>query len=233
MRVLVTRPLEDAQEIAARLRACGHEALVAPLLEICFRDGPEIVFDGVQAILATSANGVRALSRRTDVRDIPIYAVGPQTAAEARRLGFVEVGNAQGDAAALAGAVAGWATPGGGVLLHAAGAETRGDLAARLVAKSFTVRTETLYDAVAVAALPKPVSEALRANRLDAVLLFSPRSARIFAELVAAAGLAGSCSRLFAACISQAAAVALGGLKFKDVRIAAVPNQASLLACLD
>src|SRR4051812_20101180 len=73
MKILVTRPLADGQQIAARLAEQGHQALLAPLLEPRFSDGPEPQLDDVEAILATSANGVRALVRRTARRDIPIF----------------------------------------------------------------------------------------------------------------------------------------------------------------
>ena len=46
------------------------------------------MLDGVQAILATSANGVRALARRTPRRDLPLFAVGPQTAARGAEAGI-------------------------------------------------------------------------------------------------------------------------------------------------
>jgi uroporphyrinogen-III synthase len=80
MRILVTRPAEDGADIARRLGDLGHEALLAPLLQVRFRDGAALELDGVQALLATSANGVRALTRQTERRDVPLFAVGPQTA---------------------------------------------------------------------------------------------------------------------------------------------------------
>ena len=63
MRILVTRPWDDAREISRKSEERGHRVICAPLLTIEFFDGPEISLDGVQAILATSANGVRALVR--------------------------------------------------------------------------------------------------------------------------------------------------------------------------
>jgi uroporphyrinogen-III synthase len=80
MRVLVTRPQPDALETANMLIARGHQPIVAPLVRVNYHDGPEIDLSGVQAILATSANGVRALSRRLARRDLPVFAVGPKTA---------------------------------------------------------------------------------------------------------------------------------------------------------
>lgn len=232
MRVLVTRPQEDAQATAAKLTARGHDAILAPLLEIRFREGPTISLDSVQAILATSANGVRALARRSARRDLALFAVGRQTADAARLAGFAKVRSADGDGAALAQAALRWAKPGDGMLLHAAGGETKGELAATLARGGFALRTETLYDAVAVRALPPAAADALRAQSLDAALFYSPRSARIFRDLVLAAGLATSCRTAFAVAISPAAAKALDGLEFGEIRVAARPDQDALLTLL-
>src|SRR4051812_47819906 len=113
MRILVTRPLEDGREIGARLAEHGHQALLEPLLEPQFQDSPlpEEVLNGVHAVLATSANGIRALVRCTARRNLSIFAVGPQTADEARSAGFSEVRSADGDAKALAEATRRWAPP--------------------------------------------------------------------------------------------------------------------------
>jgi uroporphyrinogen-III synthase len=229
MRVLVTRPSGDGEATAALLRARGHEVLLAPLMAIRFHDGAAIALDGVQAILATSANGVRALARRTTRRDVPLFAVGRQTAAEAHMQGFVAVLSADGDGADLAKATLGWAKPQNGALLHVAGSNTKGDLAAALAASGFEVRTTVLYDAVSADTLPDEAVSAIRDGALDAVLLFSPRGARVFAEL--AAGL--DCSGVTAVCISEAAAKALDGLALRAVLVAERPDQDALLARLE
>jgi uroporphyrinogen-III synthase len=188
---------------------------------------------GVQAILATSANGVRALARRTGRRDLPVFAVGPQTAQAARALGFNQVRSADGDAVALAQAVPSWTSPKAGPLLHAAGADAPGKLADALTASGFQVRSEILYDVIAVDELSTNATAEIAANRIDAVLLFSPRSARAFVQRLNEAGLTEHATRMIAGCISQATASALAPLTMKEVRIAARPNQESLLNCLD
>ena len=232
MKLLVTRPQEDAQRTAATLKAHGHEAVIAPLLEIRFRSGPPLALEGAQAILVTSANGVRALAQRTARRDLPVLAVGPQSAGAARAAGFATVKSADGDAAALAEAVKGWARPDEGALVHAAGAQRTGGLTERLTAAGFVVQSEILYEAVAVTELPPAAAEALRTGSIDAVLLYSPRSARTFAELVHHAGLDAACARLEALCLSEAAELALGDLAFRSVRHAARPDEEGMLALL-
>jgi uroporphyrinogen-III synthase len=227
MRVLVTRPVEDAHETAVLLKARGHDPLVAPLLSVRYHDSRPLHLDGVQGLLATSANGVRAFARATSRRDFAVFAVGSQTSEAARAAGFRDIHDADGNAEDLARVVRAAADPKSGTLIHAAGAEAEGRLAAALSDAGYDVRSEILYDVPAVTALPDAVREAWRT--LDAVLLFSARSAQAFADC--AAGLA--CDGLIACCISAAAAKPLAPLTVREIRIAARPNQGALLDTLD
>ena len=229
MRLLITRPIDDAVAIAELLRARGHVPIVAPLMDVQFRDGPEITLDSVQTLLATSANGVRAIARRTLRRDVPIYAVGPQTAEAARSAGFKTVHSAEGDSMALVEFVSARVDPAKGTLLHAAGAETAGRLRQALQAKGFTVETTVLYDATPVAVLPENARATLQDGTLNGVLLFSPRSAKTFAALTTDAKLAAACEKLDAYCISAATAAALTPLTFARVAVAGAPNQDAML----
>lgn len=233
MRVLLTRPREDAGKFSDHLRRRGHEALCVPLLSVQFRDGVSLALDGVQGVLVTSANGVRALARLSERRDLPVFAVGPQTAREALGAGFVRVESANGDAVALEEALPRWVRASEGTLLHASGAEGAGRLESLLTAKGYDVRTVVLYDVVAATALPDTASRALKEGSLDAALFFSPRSARVFKDCTVKAGLAAACTRLLVGCISQTASDALSPLSFAEIKVAAAPNQAGMLACLD
>ena len=222
MRVLITRPEEDAARTASVLAGLGHEGIALPLLDVRFHDGDEIALDDFQAVLATSANGVRALARRTQRRDVALFAVGPQTAQEAAALGFSHVRNAQGDSRLLAAAVAGWAAPSGGALLHVKSAEADGTLATLLKAQGFVVENAVFYEVAAIDRLPALPPD------LDAALFFSARSAAIFRDLATGARV----DHIIAICISGAAAAALTPLQFEDVRVAAAPNQDAMLALL-
>jgi uroporphyrinogen-III synthase len=224
--------MEDSRRTAEALAERGHEAVIAPLFEIEYLDGPELPLEGVQAVLATSGNGVRGLARRTARRDIPLYAVGDQTAATAKAEGFCDIHNAEGDASALAALVRAQLNPKNGALLHAAGTNASPALSAELVDAGFELRTCTLYDIIEASKLPAPAAEALQSNTLDAVLIYSPRSARLFVDRVNRAGVTASCARLIACCISRDAAPPLEQITFAEIRIADRPNQDSLLSSL-
>jgi uroporphyrinogen-III synthase len=232
MRLLITRPQEDAIAIAKILRTLGHAPIIAPLMTVQLREGPVLTLEGVQGVLATSANGVRAFSQRTPRRDLPVYAVGPQTAESARSAGFKKVLSAEGDSNALVEFVGQSADPSKGMLLHAAGSETAGRVRQALQAKGFTVETDVLYDAVPVTALPQNALEVLKDGTLQGVLLFSPRSAKTFATLVTEAKVAPACEKLDAYCISAATAAALTPLTFARVAVAGVPNQNAMIGLI-
>jgi uroporphyrinogen-III synthase len=231
MRILVTRPQEDGVEIAARLAERGHQALVAPLLAPHFHDGRELALGGIQAILVTSANAVRALVRRTTRRDIPVFAVGPQTAGEARDAGFRDVKDANGNLEDLTALIARTASPDRGAMLYVRGEPSRQGLSEQLSRRGFMVRTETLYEVIAAQRLTWDAAEALRQGQLDAAMFFSSRSARVFRDCLEKEGLDGH--KLIALCISAATAQALQPLSFQEVRVAGRPNQAAMLALVE
>lgn len=232
MRALITRPQEDAADLAAALTARGIEPLVEPLLQITPRAPVSIDLDQVQALLFTSANGVRAFAALSPRRDLPAYTVGDGSAAAAKAAGFTTIESAGGDVNALASLVSDRLSPQDGVLFHAAGSVTAGDLAGKLEGAGFQVRRVALYEAVPATALSPETRMNLTLGGIDLVLLFSPRTAITFAQLWREAG-APSLERVCAICLSAAVAREVGDLSWRDVFIAERPDLPSLLALVD
>jgi uroporphyrinogen-III synthase len=218
LRVWVTRTQPQAEATAARLRALGHDPLVAPLLEVRALADAALDLDGVAALAFTSANAVAAFAEREPGRRWPVFAVGDATAAAAREAGFAQVTSAGGDVTALAAVIA--AARPEGLVLHAGAAEPAGDLAGELTAAGVGVRSAPLYETVALA----PSNEVLRAwPEVDAVLIHSPKAARV----LDAAGLPAGPRML---CISEAAAEPLR--RAGRVEVAKRPDEESLLDLL-
>lgn len=237
MRAVVTRPVEDAERIAAPLRDRGVDVLIEPLLGIVPRAGIEVDTRGIQALLLTSANGVRALAGALGAdplpRHLPALAVGDQTAAVARDVGFVDVRAAEGDVHSLAALVRKTLNPRGGPLLHASGSHIAGDLGRMLEGDGFAVRRVQLYESRAAAAFSHDFRDALKGGTVDAVLLYSPRTAKTFATLAERGELRDACRGVAAYCLSRAVADALGDLPFAAVRVAPRPEQEALLTLFD
>lgn len=233
MRALVTRPREESEDLAAALAARAIETLVEPLIEIHYRTPEGLDLAGVQAVLCTSANGVRALARASGERGIPLLAVGDATAARARAEGFHRVESAGGDVGELARLAGAQLRPQDGTLLHIAGDVVAGDLLGLLQTQGFVAERRVLYEARAVAALSPWAVSGLRSGAITFALFFSPRTAAVFVELVAGAGVTESCAQITALSISAATDAALALLPWYDRRTALRPNQPALLDTLD
>lgn len=177
--LLLTRPAEAAERFASQLPPdvlARVDLLVSPLIRI----EPlvqSLDFGPARGLIFTSANAVRVVAGVTDDRRLPCFCVGDTTAATARAAGW--------DALAL-GATADELVAAllrdrpEGPLLHLSGEHTRGDIARRL--------GDTTETAV-YAQLLQPLNAAAR-QALDGAMpviapLFSPRTARHFAEQAA------------------------------------------------
>jgi uroporphyrinogen-III synthase len=218
MKIWVTRAEPGASRTAERLRALGHEPLVAPVLEV-HALAPEIDLGGVGALAFTSANGVRAFAGLSRDRGLPVFAVGGATSEAARAAGFALVLSADGDVEAMARAIAGSSGRLAGTVLHPGAAEPAGDLIGALKAQGIAARAIAVYETLALPAAVPPGAEAL--------LIHSPKAARAAGDAGNGVGIVA----LSAYCISQAAAQPLAG-RVKRVVVAAEPNEASLLELL-
>ncbi|MCR5878274.1 uroporphyrinogen-III synthase [Phenylobacterium sp. J367] len=183
LRIWITRAQPGADATAERVRALGHEAIVAPLLAVRTLDDVDIDLAGVAALAFTSANGVRAFADKSGDRSLKVFAVGAATAQAARSAGFRSVLSADGDVDALAEGIAVRRGELKGVVLHPGAAEPAGDLAGALEKHGVPARRLVLYETGPVAI---SASEAQMLIKADAALLHSPRAAQVLAKVLKA-----------------------------------------------
>lgn len=235
MRLLITRPLEDSRDLAADLKRRGLEVCIEPLLEIRPRGDQNIPGRSYQALLVTSANGARALVAHPQARflfGLPVYAVGEASAEACRAGGFTRVMVADGDLSSLLDLVQMRSMPARGPLLYVSGSVVSGDLAGMLAGAGFEVVRVVLYDAIARRSLSPTVVSLVEAGDIEGVLLFSPRTARIWAEMIEAAGLAGKAASITHFCLSETVAAALRespGLSLVKTAIATTPSTKAII----
>lgn len=229
MRIAVTRPEEDAGPLRAKLEAMGHEVVMAPLLTIAPRQDVEIPALPWQAVAVTSANGIRALPAGHGLTPFLTLTVGPQSLKAATAAGFTAEARG-GDVNGLSAFIRQSFDPAKGPILYLSGAETSGDLEGQLKAAHFDCRRVVLYDAVQASSLGA-AEDVLRQGRLDAVLLYSPRSAKIWRTLVARAGLCDAARKPVHLCLSRNVATSLP--EAWATRIAARPEESAMMAMLE
>ena len=227
-RILITRAEPDGSAFAKTCRARGLEPILAPVMRIAIRTAP-VDLSGIGALAFTSANGVRAFVANAAERALPVFAVGPVTAAAAKEAGFEEIHVAGGDAGLLASHIVSESALAEKAILHIAGEDRAGDLVALLDSRGVRARRQTLYQAVGESALPAACAAALSEDKGLVVSLFSPRTARLFLALAETAGLTARLGDAHAACLSAAVADEAARADWAGIMIAGERTGESLL----
>jgi uroporphyrinogen-III synthase len=241
VRLLVTRPEPDGARTAQALRARGHAVVLAPLLRM-----ETIAFvlpdQAFSAVVLTSANAARAIAEhpeRAQLTALTAFTVGRRTAEAARAVGFRDVRSAAGDKRDLVDLLRAdllradllrtdrlrIGSSDRAPLLYLAGEDRAGDLAAA----GLPVHTAVVYRALKAARFPPPVAAALAQRGLDGVLHFSARSAEAYLDCAVHDAIRESALAPVHYCLSRQVAAPLSAASAAAVRIAARPDEASLL----
>jgi uroporphyrinogen-III synthase len=171
--VIIARPEPGNKETADAARTLGLEVVSCPLFELKIIHLNHLNSNDYDAIFITSVNSLRAIQGKlTPYHHLPLYAVGPISAAAARAAGFTKIIEGSADGAALAERAA---KDGCHRLLHLAGMPHK---PVAHPALSFDVHY--VYE---MAELPVPDLLKAALSRPCVILAHSPRIARTLAGL--------------------------------------------------
>jgi uroporphyrinogen-III synthase len=230
MRFLLTRAQEDATRTGAKLEALGHQVLESPVITFVATGQP---WPGrpPHGLIATSARAFVGMeTEELDIaawRMVPLYLTGGQTEAAAREHGFAGPARTAPDSARLIEILT--ALP-DARLLYLAGTDRKPAIEDALGKTGHRLSVLETYCAVAATVLTPEAVAALRDGRIDAVLHYSRRSAAIFTSLAAAAGV--DVTRCTHFCLSRDVAAPLLTAGCADVRIAAQPDEETLMGLM-
>lgn len=212
--IWLTRPLGDSESFAAELARHGIDSIVAPVMRIEPTAPQEIHTDHIHAVLLTSRHARLALEMLpASARTLPIFCVGAATAELASAAGFLQVIRGSSDVLGLLPRVM-EKMAAGSRLLYLAGEETRVDVALLLKPHDIHVEKVVTYIAHAETSLPEELIHAVKEGKVTGISLFSPRSARLAAQLLEQHGILVHTAPMDIYCLSlnvAEAAAALGG----------------------
>jgi uroporphyrinogen-III synthase len=89
MRVVITRAAGQAEPLASRIAALGHDVRLCPLIRIDEIGSEPVELSRYDWVIVTSPNGAAALVRRARGRAARVAAIGPGTAAALTSRGVV------------------------------------------------------------------------------------------------------------------------------------------------
>jgi len=225
---LLTRPLEESRQIAERLAEEGLNSLLWPLTRIVATGDGIALPPGVDALIVTSAHGIRAFASLNPRRDLPVLAVGGRTAQTARGLGFPGVVTAEGDAEALIALVR---ATGFRRLFYPRGRDVSVDLVAALSGPARAVTEAVVYAAEETGPPPRPALHAMATGRVGIATVWSRRHGAILAKHLDQ-GLSFRRDRTALVAISDSAAAPLAAAGFAETRIAVQPDAQAMVAAI-
>ena len=229
LQVWITRARPGAEHTAHKLEALGYRSLLAPVLKVEPLGGVQLPQDAPAALAFTSANAVRAFASLSGDRAPPVFAVGDATAKVAHELGFGHVRSADGDVRDLARLILEHRDSVVGPVLHPCALEPAGDLAGPLRACGVAATALPIYRTCASDRLAPSVASALQAGDVEAVLIHSPKAARVVQALVAPPPYSAQIERAACLALSRACAQPLAETPFRAVYVAKTPTENDLL----
>ena len=231
LRVLLIRPLVDALPLAKTLESKGIESFLHPLFEPHFFSLPPLKTP--QAFIITSKNALRAIEANQDVKKIPLYVVGDQTAHLAQEKGFSEVLSASGTNQELTELLINNAHPEKGVLWHLSGEVIKGNIIKELRAKGFEAERHIIYRIQEVENFSEALLSELQTKKISHVMFFSPHTTTIFVNLINKNALEEIVSQMTAVCLSFEVAKEAGFLAWKKVWVSPQPTTQNMMGYFD
>jgi len=228
MRILLTRPLDQSEQLALILRSNGLDVEICPMMTVHkYSEGslPDAPF---QAIILTSANSLRFSDLSAYKKDTLVLTVGDKTAKEAQHIGFKNVISACGNLEKLSDIIKELLKPQNGPLLYIRGKHIAGPLYEDLNSAGFEVIEQVVYEMRPVRVLDKKIAKLILNGDIDFIPFYSQRSAFIFKELIERAKLEKSLKLITALAISPNVSHTIVGMPWKNILISDQPTQSDL-----
>ena len=201
MTIVITRPKDDTEQLAKALIEKGYNVFKEPLLKVETLPYQKIEENNWQAVIGTSANCFKSLANHPDLNSLlalPVFCIGPSSADVARKIGFRRVEISGGSLEELNELIIKKLTPKNGPLLYLSGKIISGELNPA----GFETCRKTIYQAVALERLSHDLIQQIKSNKIEGVLLYSPRTAKIWLNLLSESELLIPMENILHYCLS-------------------------------
>jgi len=219
MHILLTRPLEDIQELILKFQELGHVVSHMPVIKIEKVNYKSINFSEFSGIIFTSSNAIKYLDTRIIDKNKICFCVGSATEKKARSAGFQNVISADGNVSNLKELILQNFNPSSGKLLYVSGEVTTNDLDQDLISNGYDVKRIINYTARSIENLDEKFIEKLKQKMPDIVYVYSQNSALSFLKLIKNYNLSDFWMNTNLMCISEKTSSILNEIKWKKIFI--------------
>ena len=217
MHILLTRPLEDSQELILRFQNLGHQVSHMPVIKIEKKKYENINFLDYKGIIFTSANSIKYLEAKLINKNINCFCVGEKTEKKARSKGFLNVYCAEGNVRNLKELILQNFNSSDGKLLYVSGEQISINLDQELIAEGYFVKRIINYTAYPIEIFKDDFIEKLKSNIPDIVYVYSQNSAMSFLNLIKNNKLTTNWINTNLMCMGEKTSAVLNEIKWKKI----------------
>ena len=217
MHILITRPLNDSEEIILKFRDLGHKVSHMPVIEIEKVSFQDIDFSEYKALIFTSANSLKFLDTKKIHKKVFCFCVGLATEKKALQLGFQNVITAEGNVRNLEELILQNFNSSDGKILYISGEVISNDLDKNLNLKGYNVKRIINYKTKPIQKLDDKFIQSLKLNIPEIVYIYSKSSAESFLNLSKYYDLNDYWMNTNLMCMSEKTSLVLNKIKWKKI----------------
>ena len=219
MHILLTRPLEDIEELILKFKKLGHIVSHMPVIKIEKINYKSINFSEFNGIIFTSSNAIKYLDTKLIDKNKICFCVGSVTEKKVRNSGFQNVISADGNVSNLKELILQNFNPSSGKLLYISGEVITSKLDQDLISNGYDVKRIINYTAKSIENLDEKFIQNLKQTMPDIVYIYSQNSALSFLKLIKNYNLSDFWMNTNLMCISEKSSSILNEIKWKKIFI--------------
>ena len=204
MNIILTRPLNDTENLMQELFSLGHKIMHIPTLKIKNANVEKINIEDYNALVFTSSNAVRNLNVIGVKKNIKCFCVGSVTEKVARQSGFTKTISASGNVNALKNLIINSKElKRNDKLAYICGDQLTLELDKELEREGFKVKKIINYFSEKITSLNNANIDLIKKYPPNVIFVYSLRSAESFNSIVANYSLAPMMTQSIVMCISK------------------------------
>ena len=204
MNIILTRPLNDTENLMQELFNLGHKIIHIPTLKIKSANLEKIDIENFNALVFTSSNAVKNLSIKGEKKNIKCFCVGSVTEKIARLNGFTKTISASGNVNALKNLILNTKElKKNDKLAYICGDQITLELDKELGREGFRVKKFINYFSEKITSLNDANIDLIKKYPPNVIFVYSLRSAESFNSIVANYSLAPMMTQSIVMCISK------------------------------
>ena len=217
MHILLTRPLEDSQELILRFKSLGHQVSHLPVMNIEKKDYENINLNEFKGIIFTSANAIKNLDVSKINKNIFCFCVGEATEKIVKEKGFQNIFTASGNVANLKEIILQNFDQKIGNLVYVSGELISYDLDLELKKEGYTIKRIITYKVNSNQILSDVFIKDLKSSIPEIVFIYSENSARSYLNLLKKYNLLDIWMETNLMCLGEKASSVLNEIKWKKI----------------